>query len=77
MFGCEAGLVSVSPNSTIDVESVEYAVKFTKWADIFRNSLNTIIRCKGGIAHVSYLQSLRRIDKTNSGPVREDRMFCY
>ena len=34
MFGCEAGLVFVSPNSTIDVEPVEYAVKLIKWADI-------------------------------------------
>ena len=35
MLGCEVGVVSVSPNSTIDSELVEYAVKWVKWADIF------------------------------------------
>jgi hypothetical protein len=48
MFGCEPGVVFVSPNSTVEVELVEYAVKCVKWADIFfsKNLLEMIIRCK-------------------------------
>jgi hypothetical protein len=46
MFGREVGVVSVSPNSTVDSELVEYAVKWVKWADIFINLFEVIINCK-------------------------------
>ena len=56
MFGREAGVVSVFPNSTIDVEPVEYAVNLIKWADIFPKLVKRDCKTqKMKIIHMSYL----------------------